>query len=136
MKFSSLKLGLVFSFLFVLGFAVSRADDFQWNQQQGPPQQLTGFACTQSAACASTTCQAVNPPVSVIPDGGMNYVVVQSYFAMQNFTYGTCQGTSPPDFCNQYPNVRCARLQIFGMPNCNIGDLWGTKLVYSGNCTP
>lgn len=135
MKLSLLRSGLLCGVFLALAITVSRADDFQWDQQSGPPASLPDYACVQSPACASTNCTAVDPPKSVVPDGGTNSVVVKSYYAMENFVYGTCQGTSEGDNCTAYPNVKCARLQIFGMEGCKTGDLWGTKVVYSGNCS-
>jgi hypothetical protein len=136
MKLSSIRIGFAFALLLVLAFASSRAD-FQWNQGQGPPNQVSDSACSQSAPCVPPSlCFNLDPPVSVVPNGGTNSVIVKSYQRATASPYGTCQGTSESDTCYAYPNVQCAVLIIYGAVECPLEFNWGQKTVYSGNCTP
>ncbi len=135
MKLSLFMRCLAGSLLLVLTLAVSRAD-FDWNQASGPPHTNDESACSASPACAgaaSPTCIAVDPPISLVPDGGKNSVLVKAYNTDTTYTYGTCQsgGTGT---CAAYPNVKCAKLQIYGLSDCT--SSWGYKTVYSGNCSP
>jgi hypothetical protein len=136
MKFSS-KLGVVFGLLLVATFTGSRADDFDWNQQQGPPEEKKKHLCEGSPPCVGLSCVNVDPPVTVVPDGKTGSVIVKSYQRITTTAYGTCAATqSESDLCYSYPGVECATLTIFGLPDCDINSIWGAKKVYSGNCTP
>ena len=134
MRSSSLKLSFVVVLSLMFGFALSRADDFSWNQAAGPPQ-LLNASCSLSAACTDNACHAVNPPVSVVPDGKTSSVVVKSYKKWSSTLYGTCD-TGVSGTCYAYPNVPCADIQLYGMPGCMFDDRVGFTTVYAGNCTP
>jgi hypothetical protein len=134
MKFLALRMAVVLAVCVVIGLAHTRADNFQWNQSPGPPGPIGGAYCNPMPPCVtSTTCQNVNPPVFVVPDGKTNTVQVQSYLKATPFTYGTCawggSGT-----CTDYPNVRCAIVEIYSMPGCNSTYFLGNKTVYMGTC--
>ena len=131
MNLSLLRFGLVCGVLFVFVFAISRGD-FQWNQQQGPPQQLTDSICGQSPKCTADACTDVNPAVEVVPDGETKAILVKSYYPRDTVKYGTCTGGTIT--CDKYPNVKCGSVYIYGLPKC--ADEPAIKTVYSGNCTP
>jgi hypothetical protein len=134
MKFSS-KLGVVCGLLLVATFAASRADDFSWEKPTGMPTQVEEAACEASPACVGFECVDLDPPVTVVPNGGSSSVVVKSYKRLTTSTYGTCKDGYYFATCSYYSEgVECADLSIFGQPGCKLMDLWGAKTVYSGNC--
>jgi hypothetical protein len=134
MNLSLLKLGLVCGVLFVFAFAIARAE-FSWNQGQGPPYNAVDSACVASPNCVPAGCQLVDPPVSLIVDGGTNNVIVKSCSLSVAFAYGTCQGSTEGNICYAYASnsVLCAKVFCYGNTDCT--SYWGQKSVYSGNCS-
>jgi hypothetical protein len=134
MKLSSLRLVALCGLVFLLASTISRAD-FTWEAQQGAPNQLTNFACDALPQCMPNGCTKVDPPVSVVPEGKTQSVVVRSYDKKNTKTYGTCVTISSGS-CMQYPNVKCGEVWIYSQTGCNGEDLLGFASVYSGNCSP
>lgn len=139
MRFWWLEAGIACAAVFLFSFAISRADSFQWNQASGPPNQTSSSSCSASSPCiTSAGCVPVDPPLTMVPDGKTNSVVVKGYSKGMTFAYGTCATAQPTDTCQQYPDggITCGYVVLFGLSNCTTDSMWGLKIVYAGNCSP